>query len=98
MLLRVCSSLTDSCCALLLTVSHTCDATLQDYENLLSLHNSNMHLRVTRVGIVRYSGVITPDDEDKLTKALLPFDCVPVFLERSLARRFYRDFCKVSYY
>lgn len=65
-----------------------------DYENLLSLHSSDMHLRVTRVGIVRYPTALTPEDEEALTKALVPFDCTPVFLERGLARRFYRDFCK----
>ncbi|CAM9377639.1 unnamed protein product [Phaeothamnion confervicola] len=66
-----------------------------DYENLLSLHNNaSIGLRVTRVGVVRYDGVIAPEDEEALTRELARFDCVPVFLEKTMARKFYRDFCK----
>lgn len=69
-----------------------------DYESLLSLHSAAIDMRVTRVGFLRYGGDgIRPEDEDAVTKALLPFSCVPVFLERSLAQKFYRDCCKVGF-
>ncbi|CAN0170701.1 unnamed protein product, partial [Discosporangium mesarthrocarpum] len=51
-------------------------------------------MRVTRIGIVRYAPGVDPSEEESLVKALAPFDCVPVFLERDLANKFYRDFCK----
>lgn len=66
-----------------------------DYESLLSLHADNANMRVTRVGFVRYPDGVKPEDEESLSKALEPFGCVPVFLEESLAQKFYRDFCKV---
>lgn len=67
-----------------------------DYENLLSLHSENINMRVTRVGFIRYAAGIKPEEEEDVVKALRPFGCVPVFLERTLARKFYRDFCKVN--
>ena len=68
-----------------------------DYESLLSLHSAAIDMRVTRVGFLRYGDGIKPEEEDAVAKALLPFSCVPVFLERSLAQKFYRDFCKVGF-
>eukprot|EP00612_Vaucheria_litorea_P006132 CAMPEP_0171470926 /NCGR_PEP_ID=MMETSP0946-20130122/414_1 /TAXON_ID=109269 /ORGANISM="Vaucheria litorea, Strain CCMP2940" /LENGTH=1149 /DNA_ID=CAMNT_0012000347 /DNA_START=172 /DNA_END=3621 /DNA_ORIENTATION=- len=65
-----------------------------DYENLLSLHSSTMPLRVTRVGTVKGMNSLSPEDEEIITKALVPFDCVPVFLSKKLEKRFYNDFCK----
>ncbi|CAM9491363.1 unnamed protein product, partial [Chrysoparadoxa australica] len=65
-----------------------------DYENLLSLHNNHLQLRVTRVGFVYYDGDISANDEAYLTDALRAFDCVPVFLEKTLSEKFYNDFCK----
>ena len=67
-----------------------------DYESLLSLHSAAIDMRVTRVGFLRYADGIKPEEEEAVAKALLPFSCVPVFLDRSLAQKFYRDFCKVS--
>lgn len=68
-----------------------------DYESLLSLHSDNKaNMRVTRVGFVRYQEGLKPEEEEGLSKALEPFGCVPVFLEESLAKKFYRDFCKVT--
>lgn len=66
-----------------------------DYESLLSLHTADIDMRITRVGFVRYADGIEPEEEEALTKALVPFSCVPVFLEKPLAKMFYRDFCKV---
>lgn len=65
-----------------------------DYESLLSLHSASIDMRVTRVGFLRYADGVKPEEEEAVAKALLPFSCVPVFLERSLAQKFYRDFCK----
>lgn len=65
-----------------------------DYENLLSLQAAEGQMRVTRVGIVRFAGTIAPEEEADLARALQPFNCVPIFLEKALARRFYREFCK----
>ena len=67
-----------------------------DYENLLSVHSSWIDMRVTRVGFVRHLDGITPQEEEEVAKALEPFSCVPVFLETSVATKFYRDFCKVG--
>lgn len=70
-----------------------------DYESLLSLHSAAIDMRVTRVGFLRYGeDGIKPEDEEAVAKALLPFSCVPVFLERSLVQKFYRDFCKVTFF
>ncbi|CAM9975335.1 unnamed protein product [Pylaiella littoralis] len=65
-----------------------------DYESLLSLHSAEIDMRVTRVGFLRYAEGIKPEEEDAVAKALLPFSCVPVFLDKALATKFYRDFCK----
>ncbi len=66
-----------------------------DYESLLSLHSADIDMRVTRVGFLRYAEGVKPEEEEEVAKALLPFSCVPVFLEKPLATKFYRDFCKV---
>lgn len=66
-----------------------------DYESLLSLHSADINMRVTRVGFVRYADGVEPCEEEALTKALQPFSCVPVFLSKALAKKFYHDFCKV---
>lgn len=68
-----------------------------DYESLLSLHSAEIDMRVTRIGFLRYAEGIKPENEDAVAKALLPFSCVPVFLDKALATKFYRDFCKVMY-
>lgn len=67
-----------------------------DYESLLSLHTADIDMRITRVGFVRYEDGVEPEEEEALTKALGPFSCVPVFLEKPLVKKFYRDFCKVK--
>lgn len=67
-----------------------------DYENLLSLHSAEIDMRVTRVGFVRHLNGISPKEEEEVAEALLPFSCVPVFLDTPLYRKFYRDFCKVG--
>lgn len=67
-----------------------------DYESLLSLHSTDIDMRVTRVGFLRYADGVKPEEEEEVAKALLPFSCVPVFLDKTLATRFYRDFCKVG--
>ena len=66
-----------------------------DYESLLSLHSADIDMRVTRVGFLRYAEGVEPEEEEAVAKALLPFSCVPVFLEQATATKFYRDFCKV---
>eukprot|EP00903_Cladosiphon_okamuranus_P012881 g12029.t1 len=65
-----------------------------DYESLLSLHSADIDMRVTRVGFLRYADGVEPEEEEAVAKALLPFSCVPVFLDKRLATKFYRDFCK----
>ncbi|CAN0332646.1 unnamed protein product, partial [Ectocarpus fasciculatus] len=65
-----------------------------DYESLLSLHSTDVDMRVTRVGFLRYAEGVKPEEEEAVAKALLPFSCVPVFLDKTLANKFYRDCCK----
>eukprot|EP00752_Nemacystus_decipiens_P007782 g6950.t1 len=65
-----------------------------DYESLLSLHSADIDMRVTRVGFLRYADGVEPEEEEAVAKALLPFSCVPVFLDKPMANKFYRDFCK----
>eukprot|EP00548_Thalassiothrix_antarctica_P008749 CAMPEP_0194154710 /NCGR_PEP_ID=MMETSP0152-20130528/61602_1 /TAXON_ID=1049557 /ORGANISM="Thalassiothrix antarctica, Strain L6-D1" /LENGTH=1069 /DNA_ID=CAMNT_0038860987 /DNA_START=311 /DNA_END=3520 /DNA_ORIENTATION=+ len=75
-----------------------------DYEMLLSMQT---HLRVTRVGIVKWRGwhgnrgaygspeAGVPDDEhEKVEACLRPFNCVPVWIEPTLFGEFYNGFCK----
>ncbi len=65
-----------------------------DYESFLSLEATNSHMRVTRVGVIRYNGVIEKHEEASICEALAPFNCAPVFFEKTFAQKFYKDFCK----
>lgn len=75
-----------------------------DYEALLSMQT---HLRVTRVGIVKWRGWhgnkgdngspeagVPIDEREKVEKCLRPFHCVPVWCEPSLFGEMYNGFCK----
>jgi trehalose 6-phosphate synthase/phosphatase len=75
-----------------------------DYEMLLSMHT---HLRVIRVGVVKWRGWHgrsgkngspengVPRSERKLVEECLQnFDCVPVWIEPLLFGEFYNGFCK----
>mmetsp|Transcript_27863 Transcript_27863/g.31931 ORF Transcript_27863/g.31931 Transcript_27863/m.31931 type:complete len:1287 (+) Transcript_27863:196-4056(+) len=75
-----------------------------DYEALLSMQT---HLRVTRVGVVKWRGWHgnkgadgspeggVPEDEKHLVEACLrDFNCVPVWVEPSLFGEMYNGFCK----
>jgi trehalose 6-phosphate synthase/phosphatase len=58
---------------------------------LLSLQT---HLRVTWVGTVRYRGCIPEHEEEAVTRALRPLNCVPVFLDQETHTNFYQRWCK----
>jgi len=75
-----------------------------DYEMLLSMQT---HLRVTRVGIVKWRGWhgnrgaygspeagVSKDEYEKVEACLRPFNCVPVWIEPALFGDFYNGFCK----
>lgn len=55
-----------------------------------------MNMRVTRLGFLRYADEIMPEDEEEIVEALAFLSCVPVFLDKALANKFYREFCKVG--
>ncbi len=65
-----------------------------DYESFLSLEATNSRMRVTRVGVIRYDGIIEKHEESSLCEALAPFNCAPVFFEKTFAQKFYNNFCK----
>ncbi|KAL7546288.1 hypothetical protein ACHAWF_009620 [Thalassiosira exigua] len=75
-----------------------------DYEALLSMQT---HLRVTRVGTVKWRGWhgnvgggessesgVPVDERHKVEAALRPFNCVPVWVPTSLFGEMYNGFCK----
>jgi len=75
-----------------------------DYEALLSMQT---HLRVTRVGIVKWRGWhgnkgsdgspeagVPKNEREDVERCLLPFNCVPVWCEPSLFGEMYNGFCK----
>jgi trehalose 6-phosphate synthase/phosphatase len=71
-----------------------------DYEMLLSMQT---HLRVTRVGVVKWRGwhgntqekAGVPRNERRLVEeCLLPFNCVPVWVDPILFGEMYNGFCK----
>lgn len=75
-----------------------------EYEALLSLQT---HLRVTRVGVVKWRGWhgnvgqggsechgVPVDEREKVERCLRPFNCVPVWCEPSLFGEMYNGFCK----
>ncbi len=65
-----------------------------DYESFLSFDATNSRMRVTRVGVLRYDGVIEKYEEASLCEALSAFNCAPVFFEKTFHQKFYNDFCK----
>ncbi len=65
-----------------------------DYESFLSLEATNSRMRVTRVGVLRYDRIIEKQEEASLCEALSPFNCAPVFFEKTFHQKFYNDFCK----
>lgn len=75
-----------------------------DYEALLSMQT---HLRVTRVGTVKWRGWhgnvgggassesgVPVDERHKVEAALRPFNCVPVWVPTNLFGEMYNGFCK----
>lgn len=75
-----------------------------DYEALLSMQT---HLRVTRVGTVKWRGWhgnvgggesresgVPADERQKVEAALRPFNCVPVWVPTNLFGEMYNGFCK----
>uniref|UniRef100_A0A7S1UMF2 Alpha,alpha-trehalose-phosphate synthase (UDP-forming) n=2 Tax=Grammatophora oceanica TaxID=210454 RepID=A0A7S1UMF2_9STRA len=75
-----------------------------DYEMLLSMQT---HLRVTRVGIVKWrgwhgnqgaggspEGGVPLEERDLVEACLVPFNCVPVWVEPKLFGEMYNGFCK----
>ena len=75
-----------------------------DYEALLSMQT---HLRVTRVGTVKWRGWhgnvgggasaesgVPLDERHKVEAALRPFNCVPVWVPTNLFGEMYNGFCK----
>lgn len=75
-----------------------------DYEALLSMQT---HLRVTRVGTVKWRGWhgnvgggassesgVPENERPKVEAALRPFNCVPVWVPTSLFGEMYNGFCK----
>mmetsp|Transcript_17246 Transcript_17246/g.26687 ORF Transcript_17246/g.26687 Transcript_17246/m.26687 type:complete len:1217 (+) Transcript_17246:65-3715(+) len=75
-----------------------------DYEALLSMQT---HLRVTRVGTVKWrgwhgnhgvagspEGGVPVSERAKVEDCLRPFNCVPVWIETSLFGQMYNGFCK----
>lgn len=75
-----------------------------DYEALLSMQT---HLRVTRVGTVKWRGWhgnvgggesaesgVPVDERHKVEAALRPFNCVPVWVPTKLFGEMYNGFCK----
>ena len=75
-----------------------------DYESLLSMQT---HLRVTRVGVVKWrgwhgnvgangspEGGVPKDERHKVEACLRNFNCVPVWVEPSLFGEMYNGFCK----
>eukprot|EP00550_Attheya_septentrionalis_P013379 CAMPEP_0198305846 /NCGR_PEP_ID=MMETSP1449-20131203/58117_1 /TAXON_ID=420275 /ORGANISM="Attheya septentrionalis, Strain CCMP2084" /LENGTH=1234 /DNA_ID=CAMNT_0044008387 /DNA_START=498 /DNA_END=4202 /DNA_ORIENTATION=+ len=75
-----------------------------DYEALLSMQT---HLRVTRVGVVKWrgwhgntkvegspEGGVPESEKYKVEMCLRPFNCVPVWVKPSLFGEMYNGFCK----
>mmetsp|Transcript_33867 Transcript_33867/g.49693 ORF Transcript_33867/g.49693 Transcript_33867/m.49693 type:complete len:1336 (+) Transcript_33867:345-4352(+) len=75
-----------------------------DYEVLLSMQT---HLRVTRVGVVKWRGWhgnvgkdgspsagVPVEEREKVEACLAPFNCVPVWVTPSLFGEMYNGFCK----
>jgi len=75
-----------------------------DYEMLLSMQT---HLRVTRVGIVKWrgwhgnrgsdgspEGGVPHEEREKVEACLRPFNCVPVWVDPVLFGEMYNGFCK----
>ena len=67
-----------------------------DYEMLLSMQT---HLRVTRVGVVKWRGeggqeIVPRKERHAVEECLLPFHCVPVWIEPVLFGEMYNGFCK----
>jgi len=75
-----------------------------DYEALLSMQT---HLRVTRVGVVKWRGwhgnvgthgspeMGVPEEErHKVELCLLPFNCIPIWVDPKLFGEMYNGFCK----
>jgi hypothetical protein len=65
-----------------------------DHEALLSCKTAL--LRVTRIGTVKlaFGDPIKAEEKNAVTNALLPFNCVPIFIDKAIADVFYNDFCK----
>jgi len=75
-----------------------------DYEALLSM---DTHMRVTRVGTVKWRGWhgnyghdgspmtgVPVEERGKVEEALRPFNCVPVWIDTRLFGEMYNGFCK----
>lgn len=75
-----------------------------DYEMLLSMQT---HLRVTRIGVVKWRGWhgntgdegspeagVPVSERSAVEECLRPFSCVPVWIEPSLFGEMYNGFCK----
>lgn len=69
-----------------------------DYEMLLSMQT---HLRVTRVGIVKWQGnmhgeesSVPVNERETVEECLRPFNCVPVWIDPAMFSDMYNGFCK----
>lgn len=69
-----------------------CPSGLRRHSNHSSHWNHVSSMRLTWVGTVHCASVIPKEDEEKLSRQLEEFNCVPVFLNESLGKTFH-GFC-----